>query len=141
MTEPAKPEPAKPEPSQTDHSAEEAAIQTCVRAFYDRARADDLLGPVFDGWIKDWPQHLKMMDDFWSGALLGTQRYTAAPFPPHLKLEMNQAHFDRWQALWVPTAEATLPGSIRGKAVSIAEHMSHCWGRAYATMKSQMQSA
>ena len=79
MTEPAKPEPAKPEPSQIDHSAEEAAIQTCVRAFYDRARADDLLGPVFDGWIKDWAQHLKMMDDFWSG---GCWEPNVTPPPP-----------------------------------------------------------
>ena len=35
----------------TEPSADEAAIQTCVRAFYDLARADDLLGPVFNGWI------------------------------------------------------------------------------------------
>ena len=132
---------AQPAPEPVDHSAEEAAIEKCVRAFYELARADDLLGPVFNGWIKDWAQHLKMMDDFWSGALLGTQRYTAAPFPPHLKLEMTQAHFDRWHALWAPTVEATLPESIRGKALSIAEHMAHCWGRAYTTMKSQMAQA
>lgn len=125
----------------TDPSAEEAAIQTCVRAFYDLARADDLLGPVFNSSVKDWSQHLILMDDFWSGALLGTQRYSAAPFPPHLKLEMTQAHFDRWRELWVPTVKTTLPEPIRAKAISIAEHMSHCWGRAYATMKGQMAQA
>ena len=125
----------------TDHAAEESAIQSCVRAFYDLARADDLLGPVFNASVKNWPQHLKMMDDFWSGALLGTQRYSAAPFPPHLKLEMTQDHFDRWRELWVPTVQATLPEPIRARAISIAEHMSHCWGRAYTTMKSQMAQA
>jgi len=124
-----------------DQSAEEAAIQTCVRAFYDLARADDLLGPVFNGSVKDWAQHLKLMDDFWSGALLGTTRYIAAPFPPHLRLEMTQAHFDRWRELWVPTVQTTLPEPIRAKAISMAEHMAHCWGRAYTTMKSQMAQA
>ena len=50
----------------------ETAIHDCVRRFYDAARADDLLGPVFNGWIKDWDAHLTTMDSFWSGALLGT---------------------------------------------------------------------
>jgi len=125
----------------TDHAAEESAIQSCVRVFYDLVRADDLLGPVFNASVKNWPQHIKMMDDFWSGALLGTQRYSAAPFPPHLKLDMTQDHFDRWRERWVPTVQATLPEPIRARAISIAEQMSHCWGRAYTTMKSQMAQA
>jgi hemoglobin len=124
-----------------DFSAEEAAIRTCVRAFYDLARADDLLGPVFNGVIRDWQAHLTTMDDFWSGALLGTKRYTAAPFPPHVKLDMTQDHFDRWKALWIPSAEKYLPEPIRGKAVSIGEHMAHCWGRAYVTLRGQMEQA
>ncbi len=119
----------------------ESTIRSCVRRFYDAARADDLLGPVFNEWIKDWDKHLSTMDDFWSGALIGTQRYQAAPFPPHLKLKMTQAHFDRWKALWVPAAEASLPEPIRSKAVSISEHMAHCWGRAYLTMTNQMAEA
>ena len=119
----------------------EGAIRNCVRAFYDLARADDLLGPVFNDWIKDWDAHLRIMDDFWSGALLGTERYQGAPFPPHLKMKMTQAHFDRWRELWVPTAAKTLPEPIRSKAISSAEHTSHCWGRAYLTMTSQMAGA
>ena len=116
----------------------ETAIHDCVRRFYDAARADDLLGPVFNGWIKDWDAHLTTMDSFWSGALLGTERYKAAPFPPHLKLKMAQEHFDRWRDLWVPAVEATLPEPIRSKAISISEHMAHCWGRAYLNMTSEM---
>jgi hemoglobin len=119
----------------------EAAIRACVRRFYDLAKADDLLGPVFNGWIKDWDKHLATMDDFWSGALLGTERYQSAPFPPHLKMAMGQEHFDRWKELWVPVVEATLPAPIRSKAVSISEHMAHCWGRAYLTMTSQTADA
>ena len=50
----------------------EAAIRTCVRAFYERACADDLLAPIFNGMVKNWDAHFAIMDDFWSGALLGT---------------------------------------------------------------------
>ena len=119
----------------------EAAIRACVRAFYDVACKDDLLGPVFNGSIRDWDKHLTTMDDFWSGALLGTERYNAAPFPPHLKLQMTQEHFDRWLQLWKPAAMAHLPEPIRSKATNIGEHASHCWGRAYVTMKAQMNEA
>lgn len=119
----------------------EAAIRQCVRAFYVVARADDLLGPVFNGSIKDWDRHLTTMDDFWSGALLGTERYQAAPFPPHLKLEMTQEHFDRWYKLWAPCAQDNLPEPIRSKAVNIGEHAAHCWGRAYVGMRAQMKEA
>lgn len=125
----------------TENVQQEAEIRACVRRFYDAARADDLLGPVFNEWIKDWDRHLATMDDFWSGALLGTGRYQAAPFPPHLKLKMGQEHFDRWKELWVPAAAATLSEPMRAKAISIAEHMAHCWGRAYLTMTAQTADA
>lgn len=39
------------------------AIDACVRAFYDLARADDLLGPVFNGSIRDWTAHIATMND------------------------------------------------------------------------------
>ena len=119
----------------------EAAIRACVRDFYDKAKVDPLLGPVFNGAIRDWGKHLTTMDDFWSGALLGTQRYTAAPFPPHLKLTMGQEHFDRWRDLWLPSAQAKLPEPLAARAVSMGEHMSHCWGRAYVTMTREKAEA
>ncbi len=116
----------------------DTAIHTCVRGFYEAARKDALIGPVFEGTIRDWDAHLKTMDDFWASALLGVERYKSAPFPPHLKLDMTQAHFDRWRDLWTPAATAHLPEPLRSKAISMGEHMSHCWGRAYVAMKEQM---
>ncbi len=119
----------------------EADIRACVRDFYENARRDDLLAPVFGQWIKDWDKHLATMDDFWSSALLGTDRYKAAPFPPHLKLAMDQRHFDRWGELWKASVARTLSEPLRAKATSIGEHLSHCWGRAYATMTSEKAEA
>lgn len=119
----------------------EAEIARCVRAFYDAVMMDDLIGPVFAGAIKDWDRHLIIMDDFWSASLLGTTRYSAAPFAPHLKLVMGQEHFDRWRDLWVEAVDANLPEPLRAKARSIGEHMSHCWGRAYTSMTQRMAQA
>jgi hemoglobin len=126
--------------SESEHDYE-ADIRNCVRNFYEKARADELIGPIFESMIKDWDQHLKTMDDFWSGALLGTQRYSAAPFPPHLKMQMDQSHFDRWRDLWLPAVKETLPEPLLAKATSIGEHMAHCWGRAHATLSKQLTEA
>ena len=127
--------------TQEEIDAFETSIRACVRHFYERARADDMLGPIFNGYIKDWDRHLATMDDFWSGALIGTQRYKSAPFPPHLKLDMGQEHFDRWRDVWVPSCEATLPEPLKARAINMAEHMSHCWGRAFVMMKKEIGRA
>lgn len=120
---------------------QEAIIRACVRRFYAAARADALLGPVFTEAITDWERHLAVMDDFWSATLLGATRYAAAPFAPHLKLTMSQAHFDRWRDLWLEAADATLPEPLRARARAVGEHMSQCWGRAYTHMRRMMADA
>ncbi len=122
----------------SDPSADlESAICNCVRDFYEAARIDALLGPVFAGSVKNWDKHLSTMDDFWITALLGLERYRSAPFPPHLKLAMSQQHFDRWRDLWVASATRTLPEPLRGRAISMGKSMAHCWGEAYTTMTGQ----
>lgn len=124
-----------------DTEAAEAAIRTCVREFYVKARADDLLGPIFNSVITDWDGHLTTMENFWSGALLGTDRYKGAPFPPHLKLDMGQEHFDRWRDLWVEAAKTHMPGELGEKAANGGASMAHCWGHAFVSMKEQMKAA
>ncbi|MBM3608066.1 MAG: group III truncated hemoglobin [Alphaproteobacteria bacterium] len=118
----------------------EEAVRACVRAFYEVAKSDDLLGPIFNEVIKDWDGHLATMDDFWSAALLGTARYRRAPFPLHLKLDMGQEHFDRWRDLWVAAAKSSMPGDLGARAASMGESMAHCWGRGFVQIKAQMKA-
>jgi hemoglobin len=135
VTRPMKARPGREGSTMQQSTAEsEAAIKACVRLFYERAQGDDLLGPVFDQGVKDWPRHLAIMDDFWSSVLLGTLRYDGTPFPPHLTLPLTQQHFDRWRDLWLAAARETLPAGLRDNAAANAEHMSHCWGRAMAAV-------
>src|SRR5947209_7104359 len=51
---------------------EESMIETLVRRFYAKVRADALLGPVFEARIADWEPHLKQMCAFWSSVALMT---------------------------------------------------------------------
>lgn len=108
------------EPTQAD---QEAAISACVREFYGKAREDAQLGPIFNEKVEDWDVHLRVVADFWSRALLGTDRYQGKPFVVHAHLPVELEHFDRWLALFEETARATLPPDLTGKAIDKAHHV------------------
>lgn len=77
----------------------EADIRRLVVAFYDAARVDDMIGPVFDA-VTDWDSHYTTMCDFWSSAVLKTGRYAGRPASAHFGLGLTEPHFDRWLETW-----------------------------------------
>jgi hemoglobin len=88
-------------------------IHDVVMEFYQRARRDGLLGPVFEAHIRDWEAHLGRMTDFWSAALLRTGRYSGRPVERHRAISgLSAKHFDRWVELFEATVRALcLPGN------------------------------
>lgn len=79
-------------------------IREVVEEFYQRARLDDRLGPVFDQHIHDWDVHLGRMTDFWAAALLRSGRYSGRPVERHRAIdELSGAHFQRWVELFEST--------------------------------------
>ena len=85
---------------------DEAFVSTLVDSFYERIRADDMLGPVFNGEISDWAPHLAKMKAFWGSVSLGTDGYDGRPVPAHMKLSgLTPEHFERWLALFAATLE------------------------------------
>ncbi|HUG60088.1 MAG TPA: group III truncated hemoglobin [Candidimonas sp.] len=82
----------------------EEEITTLVYGFYDRVRADAMLGPVFNSHIDDWDTHLKIMVRFWSSLLLGTGAYSGTPMPKHVALpDLHANMFKQWLALFHET--------------------------------------
>lgn len=88
---------------------DEAMIHRLVHGFYDRVRADALLGPIFEARIGDWGPHLARMCAFWSSVALMTGRYHGRPMPAHMPLPVGAMHFDRWLALFEATAAELCP--------------------------------
>jgi hemoglobin len=88
---------------------DEAMIERLVRGFYDRVRADPLLGPVFAARIADWEPHLRQMFAFWGSVALMTGEYHGQPMRKHLPLPVDLRHFDRWLALFEATARELCP--------------------------------
>ena len=88
-----------------------AMIDAQVRAFYARARKDDVLGPVFAARIADdeWEPHIERINAFWSSVALMTGEYHGRPMQQHIALPVDSVHFDRWLALWEQTAREICP--------------------------------
>jgi hemoglobin len=83
----------------------DANIRELVYAFYDRVRADPLLGPVFDAVLEGrWDEHLPKMCTFWGSLVLGDKRYRGNVQQAHQPLPgLEPRHFSRWLHLFLDT--------------------------------------
>ena len=108
----------------------EARLKTLVDLFYARVRRDPLIGPVFNGAIHDWPEHLDKLQAFWSSVMLTSGRYKGRPLPAHIKHgdAITPASFERWLSLWRETTDEVMPpaaaAAMQDKATRIAESLS-----------------
>ena len=107
----------------------EEDLQRLVDLFYARVRRDDLLGPVFDGAVGDWPEHLQKLGAFWSSVMLTSGRYKGSPMGAHMRhaSSIEPEMFDRWLKLWRETAREVLAqadaAAVIAKAERIAESL------------------
>ena len=107
----------------------EEQLAVLVDRFYAKVREDAVLGPVFNGAIAYWPDHLEKLTAFWSSVMLTTGRYKGQPMVAHMKHKatIEPAMFDRWLDLWRETARETLSkpaaAAIIIKAERIAESL------------------
>ena len=108
---------------------DEAALKPVVARFYERVREDTDLGPIFNGAIKDWPEHIEKLSSFWGSVMLGTGSYKGNPVAAHLKHRdrISPQLFDRWLSLWNGTTAELLPAdeaaALQEKAKRIAESL------------------
>ncbi len=104
----------------------EQSIATLVDTFYARVREDDLIGPVFNRVVADWPEHLAKLKDFWSSVVLSAGTYKGNPMMAHLPIpEMDPEHLERWLSLWNLTLSEIFEPEIAeiflGKAIMVGE--------------------
>ncbi len=103
-------------------------IRTVVDSFYQSVRSDDLLGPIFNDHIADWPGHLTTMYRFWSTIVNFTGQYSGNPLATHARLpHLAELHFVRWLELWSATVEKFVPEGDRSRflhpALRVAQRM------------------
>lgn len=91
---------------------DDAFISELVEIFYARVRVHPRLGPIFNGEVDDWPEHLAKLKDFWASVALNAGRYSGKPVPAHMKLEgVTREDFGEWLGLFRQTLEDIAPGA------------------------------
>jgi hemoglobin len=101
----------------------EAQITELVKSFYERAAANADLHAIFAAVIDDWDAHHRIVANFWSHVLLGTDRYRSSPYMQHTRLPLKLEHFDIWLELFRQTAREVLPSTAADTAIARAELM------------------
>jgi len=113
-------------------------IKLLVDTFYECVQADDLIGPIFNKVVENrWPQHLEKMYRFWQSILLHEPTYSGRPFPPHLKLDINHLHFDRWIRLFELTVNGLFQGSNATTAIERAKLMGALFQAKHSYLRSE----
>jgi hemoglobin len=84
-----------------------ALIAQVVETFYSRVRVDEMLGPIFDEAVHDWPAHLQRLRLFWTSVTLMSGDYKGQPLQAHMRLpHLTDEHFRRWLGLFRETVDA-----------------------------------
>ncbi len=91
----------------------EEDIITMVDAFYARVRQNKELGPIFQDKIgNNWDVHLEKMYRFWRTLALKEYVYHGNPFGAHVKLPVENRHFDTWLDLFTSTVDELFEGEV-----------------------------
>lgn len=87
----------------------EEMIARLVATFYARVRKDEVLGPIFNPRVHDWPKHEAKIATFWSSVMLQSGTYHGRPMPAHAPLPVSGNHFDHWLKLFGQSARDVCP--------------------------------
>lgn len=122
MTNTPDPNPAPETASLYDRLGGRPGLERLLSRFYERARNDALLGPIFGAHIHDWDSHLQTVANFWSNHTGGPVLYRGG-MGRHLRLGLQPEHFERWLALWRENAEIETGPACAGELHAIARHV------------------
>ena len=104
-------------------------VALLVRSFYEKVRADDVLGPFFNNTIKDWEAHLELLTTFWESSLFLKTKYLGNPLEAHVKVDkqhhhiITELHFGLWLNLWYQTIDELFEGDYAENAKRRARKM------------------
>ena len=103
----------------------EEILGQLVDRFYAKVRGDQLIGPLFNSAVSDWPEHLEKLTAFWSSVMTTSGRYKGNPMSAHLRhaARIKPEMFERWLELWHETARELLDEANASAIVAKAERI------------------
>ena len=125
-----------------------ADIDSLIRDFYTKVRADKYLGPIFNLVIQSddiWEHHFEKLIDFWDANLLKGAKYDGRPVGLHLWVDnltqrkITELHFETWLALWHETIDEKFNGTCAELAKSRAVSMGDTFYAKIMDVRAQIQ--
>ena len=107
-----------------------ADVFLLVTQFYTKVRKDEILGPIFNNAINDWPEHLNRLTDFWESNLFFVAKFKGNPISKHRLVDAQNQHtiepmdFGVWLRHWFTTIDAHFYGEKATLAKNRARNMS-----------------
>ena len=104
-------------------------VFTLVSTFYARVRENEEIGPFFNKTIKDWPEHLEKLTDFWESNLFMVSKFRGNPMRAHKEVDrqfnnsIEQKHFGEWLNMWFATIDELYEGERANIAKNRARNM------------------
>ncbi|MDG1711913.1 MAG: group III truncated hemoglobin [Flavobacteriaceae bacterium] len=92
--------------------------------FYEKIRSDELLGPIFNTVIKNWPEHLEHLTDFWETQLFFVGMFKGNPLKKHVEVDSQTNHFGVWLNYWFETFDFL----FEGERVQVAKNRARIMG-------------
>jgi hemoglobin len=118
---------------------DEPMIERVVRTFYERARCDALIGPIFESKIHDWEGHIARLCAFWSSVALMSGCYHGQPMVAHLPLPIDTPEFDRWLELFAETVGDVCPPSAAAHFLDRAHRIADSLEMGIAAQKGEIR--
>lgn len=102
-----------------------ADVELLVRAFYEKAVKDPVIGFTFSEMLEfGIEKHIPTMVDFWEGVLFNKSIYKGGILYKHFMINgkhpLEQVHFDTWIQLWNETVEELFEGPVAQDAIDRA---------------------
>ncbi|WP_114285802.1 group III truncated hemoglobin [Candidatus Halocynthiibacter alkanivorans] len=116
-------------PPRFDITSDEIAL--LMTRFYQKVRADAVLGPVFAAHVgaedAPWPKHEAKIGAFWRNAILFDRSYSGNPMQKHLAAHgVIAEHFEIWLAHFDATLAEVFP---EGRTAASFSALAHRIGR------------
>jgi len=123
---------------QAETGIDEAMIDRMVRAFYMRARDDEMIGPIFNTHVADWEAHFVKLNDFWSSVTLMSGRYHGQPMRAHFPLGLDTPHFARWLEIFEKSAREVCPPAAAEAFIERARRIAQSMAMGMAVARGEL---
>src|SRR6185312_7990889 len=91
--------------------------------FYADVRQHQLIGPIFEQQIENWPEHIEKIADFWAQATGGPAAYSGGMPARHIPLGLREEHFEAWLGLWKFNCQRELPADCLEEVIGMAQNI------------------